>query len=284
MDTSFFTTVAAISRSETHPTSAAHFAASSPPTVDVGASMTDSCTPIIAPSPQHSHHDVLAYDPQNDRSLHPELSGFEHLHYQYQYHNHTSELGHPFLYGYPQDYSKPMEYNAPNSALDFIAFMHESHSSPSSTVTAENSSPSSSGDQSFISTPEHSFRVELPTESSGNPGGHEQQPWNIVPSGVPFPLNTQEHPSGTASVFDGTSHFARSPSPAKKPRTDQACEKCRARKAKVRIPSHVSPLVSNLISTFLRYIVQRRTSHLPTLRISRFRLRIRQRKTNAGTK
>lgn len=55
-----------------------------------------------------------------------------------------------------------------------------------------------------------------------------EQPWNLIPDRMPF----AQDGSGMAM---GASFFLRSPTPTKRQRTNQACEKCRERKAKVSI-------------------------------------------------
>ncbi|CCO27576.1 hypothetical protein BN14_01560 [Rhizoctonia solani AG-1 IB] len=66
--------------------------------------------------------------------------------------------------------------------------------------------------------------------SVSNMGSGEEQPWNLIPCSMPFAQD------GVGSVgipgVAGTSFFLRSPTPTKRQRTNQACEKCRERKAK----------------------------------------------------
>ncbi|KAG8745602.1 hypothetical protein FRC10_007493 [Ceratobasidium sp. 414] len=68
--------------------------------------------------------------------------------------------------------------------------------------------------------------------SHGEP--KEEHPWNLV-SWQPF--NQDAAAPGTAAFF------LRSPTPTKRQRTNQACEKCRERKAKVRRPRTPRPCV-----------------------------------------
>jgi hypothetical protein len=61
---------------------------------------------------------------------------------------------------------------------------------------------------------------------------NDEQPWNLIPYSMPF---AQDNANGSAAIpgMAGGSFFLRSPTPTKRQRTNQACEKCRERKAKV---------------------------------------------------
>lgn len=60
---------------------------------------------------------------------------------------------------------------------------------------------------------------------------NEEQPWNLIPCAMPFAQDGVAGSGGIPGVA-GTSFFLRSPTPTKRQRTNQACEKCRERKAK----------------------------------------------------
>ncbi|KAF8709325.1 GAL4-like Zn(II)2Cys6 (or C6 zinc) binuclear cluster DNA-binding domain, partial [Rhizoctonia solani] len=66
--------------------------------------------------------------------------------------------------------------------------------------------------------------------SVSNMGPNEEQPWNLIPCSMPFAQDGVGS-TGIPGVA-GTSFFLRSPTPTKRQRTNQACEKCRERKAK----------------------------------------------------
>jgi len=58
-------------------------------------------------------------------------------------------------------------------------------------------------------------------------------PWNLVAYHIPWGPGYEGYEAGTLPGPDGTCIFLRSPTPLKRQRTAQACEKCRERKAKV---------------------------------------------------
>lgn len=60
----------------------------------------------------------------------------------------------------------------------------------------------------------------------------EEQPWNLIPYTMPFAQDSTGAP-GAVPGMGGASFFLRSPTPTKRQRTNQACDKCRERKAKV---------------------------------------------------
>ncbi|CAE6527867.1 unnamed protein product [Rhizoctonia solani] len=67
--------------------------------------------------------------------------------------------------------------------------------------------------------------------SVSNMGHNDEQPWNLIPCAMPFAQDGLAGSGGIPGVA-GTSFFLRSPTPTKRQRTNQACEKCRERKAK----------------------------------------------------
>ncbi|KAH7343284.1 hypothetical protein B0J17DRAFT_764496 [Rhizoctonia solani] len=66
--------------------------------------------------------------------------------------------------------------------------------------------------------------------SVSNMGTNDEQPWNLIPCPMPFAQDGVG--SGGIPGVAGASFFLRSPTPTKRQRTNQACEKCRERKAK----------------------------------------------------
>ncbi|KIJ45020.1 hypothetical protein M422DRAFT_30187 [Sphaerobolus stellatus SS14] len=67
------------------------------------------------------------------------------------------------------------------------------------------------------------------------PNGEEEAedaPWNLVAYHIPWGPGYEGYEAGTLPGPDGTCIFLRSPTPLKRQRTTQACEKCRERKAK----------------------------------------------------
>ncbi|CAE6436801.1 unnamed protein product [Rhizoctonia solani] len=60
---------------------------------------------------------------------------------------------------------------------------------------------------------------------------NDEQPWNLIPCAMPFAQDGVAGSGGIPGVA-GASFFLRSPTPTKRQRTNQACEKCRERKAK----------------------------------------------------
>ncbi|KAF8521767.1 hypothetical protein BU17DRAFT_64753 [Hysterangium stoloniferum] len=60
----------------------------------------------------------------------------------------------------------------------------------------------------------------------------EDAPWNLVAYHVPWGPGYEGYEAGTLPGPDGTCVFLRSPTPLKRQRTSQACDKCRERKAK----------------------------------------------------
>ncbi|CAE7221045.1 unnamed protein product [Rhizoctonia solani] len=67
--------------------------------------------------------------------------------------------------------------------------------------------------------------------SVSNVGHGDEQPWNLIPCAMPFAQDGVAGSGGIPGVA-GASFFLRSPTPTKRQRTNQACEKCRERKAK----------------------------------------------------
>ncbi|CAE6451183.1 unnamed protein product [Rhizoctonia solani] len=67
--------------------------------------------------------------------------------------------------------------------------------------------------------------------SLSNAVSTDEQPWNLIPCSMPF---AQDGVTGAVGIpgVAGASFFLRSPTPSKRQRTNQACEKCRERKAK----------------------------------------------------
>lgn len=63
-------------------------------------------------------------------------------------------------------------------------------------------------------------------------------PWNLVAYHIPWGPGYEGYEAGTLPGPDGTCIFLRSPTPLKRQRTTQACDKCRERKAKVKIISN----------------------------------------------
>lgn len=61
-----------------------------------------------------------------------------------------------------------------------------------------------------------------------------EEPWNLIAYHIPWGPNYEGYKTGTLPGPDGTCVFLRSPTPRKRQRTSQACDKCRERKAKVR--------------------------------------------------
>lgn len=128
-------------------------------------------------------------------------------------------------------------------------------------------------------------------------------PWNLVPYSLPFaagrgngvPGDASGSPAGTSP--GGAPLFLRSPTPTKRQRTSQACEKCRDRKAKVSRPrwdvtllptllphrrfgTNLDPFfltpspTSALVTSFFLPLVQWSPSSLPTVLTARPPLRI----------
>lgn len=69
-----------------------------------------------------------------------------------------------------------------------------------------------------------------------------EEPWNLVTYHIPWGPGYEGYDSetGTLPGPDGICVFLRSPTPLKRQRTSQACDKCRDRKAKVRSSCSVS--------------------------------------------
>ncbi|GJJ10856.1 hypothetical protein Clacol_005084 [Clathrus columnatus] len=64
------------------------------------------------------------------------------------------------------------------------------------------------------------------------------EPWNLVAYHIPWGPGYEGYEAGTLPGPDGTCIFLRSPTPLKRQRTVQACDKCRERKAK---PAFAAP-------------------------------------------
>lgn len=77
--------------------------------------------------------------------------------------------------------------------------------------------------------------------------------WNLVPYHIPWGSFYHGYKAGTLPGPDGKCIFLRSPTPLKNQRTGQACEKCRERKAKVRLA--IESKVRNLVLFALNSVV-----------------------------
>lgn len=124
------------------------------------------------------------------------------------------------------------------------------HSAPSSNASASTSpSPASASSRmhTFAVAPQQPSVASsrLTTQLASGPSAPSKSepadaPWNLVPYNAPFKMrdgkggagaSTQD--GGIPSVMAASGVFLRSPTPTKRQRTNQACEKCRDRKAKV---------------------------------------------------
>ena len=95
------------------------------------------------------------------------------------------------------------------------------------------------GGNSIIDSPSspRSQRV-IPSASNGEDDETDaEDAWNLVPYNIAWGPSYYGYKKGTLPGPDGKSIFLRSPTPLKNQRTGQACEKCRERKAKVRLTS-----------------------------------------------
>lgn len=78
-------------------------------------------------------------------------------------------------------------------------------------------------------------RSSIPICSAiSEPGEEEDAPWNLVAYHIPWGPGYEGYEAGTLPGPDGACIFLRSPTPLKRQRTSQACDKCRERKAKVK--------------------------------------------------
>jgi hypothetical protein len=102
----------------------------------------------------------------------------------------------------------------------------ESVSSSSGSSISELPSPTGRRDSTSTA---HSMSVDT------NSGPEfSDQPWNLVAYHVPWGPVYEGYETGALPGPGGDCIFLRSPTPLKRQRTSQACEKCRERKAKVR--------------------------------------------------
>ncbi|KAG8690932.1 hypothetical protein FRC11_008021 [Ceratobasidium sp. 423] len=87
--------------------------------------------------------------------------------------------------------------------------------------------------------------------SLSNAGPTDEQPWNLIPCTMPF----AQDGVGSAGIpgVAGASFFLRSPTPTKRQRTNQACEKCRERKAKRMPPESVIRYAQSMPQIGYRY-------------------------------
>lgn len=112
---------------------------------------------------------------------------------------------------------------------------------PTSRPASQSASPSPGpGRHHYPAGPKHQARMPHPASNNNNLSEPADAPWNLVPYSLPFTGRNRGSPGGmagppTGSVpgATGNSLFLRSPTPTKRQRTNQACEKCRDRKAKV---------------------------------------------------
>ncbi len=92
------------------------------------------------------------------------------------------------------------------------------------------------GNFAFNSPPSISSQRTIPSETTGEDDEIDaEDAWNLVPYNIAWGPSYYGYKKGTLPGPDGKAVFLRSPTPLKNQRTGQACEKCRERKAKVRI-------------------------------------------------
>lgn len=199
----------------------------------------------------------------------------------------------------------PVSVGTLNADL-YVDSPHATQPSLSTTSIIHNRSnlqPTQPGCSQFFSSPSVSIDAHrqpststpmIPLDLISQPAlKDDQEPdasWNLVPYNVSFAGDYgSESGSGNSSLLSGTSGpggagvFLRSPTPTKRQRTSQACEKCRDRKAKV---GASLVIMMSIFSTctlrctiltdalFLPCAVQRFTPHMPSMPIKRIDMRI----------
>lgn len=137
--------------------------------------------------------------------------------------------------------------NQPRLKIDPFAMSHCLPHLPPEDYSPQSMSSSSSSFLSANTSVMSPYSSSHSTQASLPPTPEEDGTlWNLVPYDVPWGQDYFAYKAGRLPGPDGDCLFLRSPTPIEKKRTVRACEKCRERKAKVRVVLFVNVALSEV--------------------------------------